>query len=294
MFQGFDIPRENWSRLPHSFIDALPFVETIGELKVILYVLRHTWGFQDDYKKLTLDEFEHGRKRRDGSRFDNGTGLSRPTIRNGIERAICHGFITVETDDSDKGRVKKYYALNMAKDSQPGVKKLTPKEQKDCPRTEKDTPERNLKDTPTAAAVAPTPANLEEWLAGAEKAKNRSAYLRWYVVTLFPYFEPDLNEMKCKGYGRVGGVARQIGGMGYCMKLLWLAAGQRITGDPLRYITEMKKNGSGGDNGRGKQTQGGRSLEDYGPDEEIQPGVTRAMAEAAQRRLTQAPAPANV
>jgi hypothetical protein len=147
MFEGFDEPRANWSKLPHSFIDALPYVETVGELKVILYILRHTWGFQDDYKKLTLDEFENGRKRRDSSRFDNGIGLSRPTIRDGIERAICHGFINVETDERDLGRIKKFYSLRMFKQGErnlpPGVKNLSPKGKETCPRTEKETLDRN-------------------------------------------------------------------------------------------------------------------------------------------------------
>jgi hypothetical protein len=137
-----------------------------------------------------------------------------------------------------------------------GEVQSSPSEVQSSPDETKNNPSftNNPPPTPTAGDAAPTPANLEEWLEGAEKAKNRSAYLRWYVVTLFPYFEPDLNEMKCKGYARVGGVAKQIGGMGYCMKLLWQAAGQRITGDPLRYITEMKKNGRT-DNGRTTTTE---------------------------------------
>jgi len=111
VFQGFLPPTENWSKLPHEFIDALPLVETRGEMKVILYVLRHTWGYQDDEKKITLDEFEHGRKRRKGTRIDNGTGLTRVTIINGIKRAVKHGFLIVETDKSDRARTKKYYSL---------------------------------------------------------------------------------------------------------------------------------------------------------------------------------------
>ena len=73
--EGFAEPEQNWSKLPHQLIEALPLIETIGEMKVILYVLRHTWGYHDDEKKITLDEFCNGRKRRDGSRLDGGTGL---------------------------------------------------------------------------------------------------------------------------------------------------------------------------------------------------------------------------
>jgi hypothetical protein len=112
-FKGFATPKENWSKLPHEMIEAMPFVETVGELKVILYILRHTWGFQDEDKKITLDEFEHGRRRRNGSRIDNGLGLTRPTIIDGLKRAEEHGFIAVEVDTSDSARTKKYYSLVM-------------------------------------------------------------------------------------------------------------------------------------------------------------------------------------
>ena len=111
MFNGFKPPMENWSKLPHEFIEALPLVETLGELKVILYILRHTWGFQDARKRITLDEFMKGRKRKDGSRLDGGTGLTEPTVRNGLERAEKHGFIVVEEDDRDLARIKRVYSL---------------------------------------------------------------------------------------------------------------------------------------------------------------------------------------
>ena len=154
----FSPPTENWSKMPHELINTFPEIETLGELKVILYILRHTWGFQDDQKKITLDEFVNGRKRRDRTRLDNGTGLSRGTVRNGLERAEAHGFIEVEIDDSDLGRVKKHYSLCIGgiesssqgvKDQPPGVQKSTPRGPKVTPPTEKDTTSKiPEKDTP--------------------------------------------------------------------------------------------------------------------------------------------------
>jgi hypothetical protein len=164
MFEGFSPPTENWSKLPHQFIDALPLVETLGELKVILYILRHTWGFQDDRKRLTIDEFVKGRKRRDGSRLDNGTGLSTKTVRDGLQRAEYHGFIGVEVDDHDKGRVKHTYHLRMigetftpqtGKSSPPEGEELHPRGGESTSRSEKDTnrktpPERHSASIPSA------------------------------------------------------------------------------------------------------------------------------------------------
>jgi DNA-binding PadR family transcriptional regulator len=128
-FDGFEVPLHNWSRLPHALVEALPLIETGSELKVILYILRHTWGFQDSEKAITLDEFAHGRKRRDGSRLDAGTGLSVGAIREGLARAEAHGFIRVETDQRDKARVRKTYRLAMIDDEPaPGVSELDKQE----------------------------------------------------------------------------------------------------------------------------------------------------------------------
>lgn len=146
-FEGFEEPKENWSKLPHVFIGALPLVETKGELEVILYILRHTWGFQDDRKKITLDEFANGRKYKNGKRIDNGTGLSIPTIRNGLKRAVEHGFITHEQDARDPARVKNFYSLRMnsgERNLHSGCKKDSGSVKKDLPRTEKETSETNM------------------------------------------------------------------------------------------------------------------------------------------------------
>lgn len=155
-FEGFFPPTENWSKLPHQFIAALPLIETIGEMKVILYVLRHTWGYHDAEKRITLDEFENGRKCRDGSRLDNGTGLSRNTIKDGIKRAQEHGFIGVDQDVSDRARIRCWYSLtsapisiNRGSTSDPLSSEVDPPPSKTAPRSEKDTLETNFRNNST-------------------------------------------------------------------------------------------------------------------------------------------------
>src|SRR5579859_7062430 len=97
-FQGFEEPESNWSKLPHQLIEALPEITSLAELKVILYILRHTWGYHESCKRISQDEFENGRKKQHGERLDPGTGMSTNAIKDGIARAIKHGFIRVETD----------------------------------------------------------------------------------------------------------------------------------------------------------------------------------------------------
>lgn len=152
-FAGFDSPESNWSKLPHQLIAAFPLIETLGEALVILYVLRHTWGFGDEEKWITMDEFMQGRKRRDGTRFDNGTGLTAPTIRDGLARAVEHGFLIVRTDDSDKARIRHYYALHAISDAAVGERSFPPDRKKFSPRGKevfplgKDSLQRSEKET---------------------------------------------------------------------------------------------------------------------------------------------------
>lgn len=153
LFAGFDYPQENWSKLPHAFIEALPQVTSLAELKVILYVLRHTWGYRefDDAKTITADEFANGRKRKDGSRIDKGIGMGEPAIRSGLKNAIEHGFLNVNIDDTDKARIEKSYKLamnteNVGVENRPsGLLKSTPGSMIIDPRSEKDTLDKKPK-----------------------------------------------------------------------------------------------------------------------------------------------------
>lgn len=117
-FSGFDVPTQNWYKMPMAWTDITADIKSLAELKIVEYVLKNSWGYREygKHKRITLDEFMHGRKRKDGSRLDRGTGLSKPSVVDGIKRAVEDGFLIVEVDDRDRGRVKKFYALKMAED----------------------------------------------------------------------------------------------------------------------------------------------------------------------------------
>jgi hypothetical protein len=158
--------------MPNTWTDITAEIDSIAELKVVEYILRHTWGYQEYglKKHITIDEFVHGRRRQDGSRMDRGTGLSERAVYDGLRKAVENGLIEEEIDDSDRGRVKKSYSLRMRENAQddvelqslrPGVQTLHPRLQalhpgpqslqgrgaKNAPRSEKDTQERHLDDS---------------------------------------------------------------------------------------------------------------------------------------------------
>src|SRR5215204_2365530 len=167
-FSGFDRPESNFFRMPNTWTDITAEINNIAELKVVEYILRHTWGYQEYgvKKHITIDEFVNGRRRQDGSRMDKGTGLSERAVYDGLRKAVENGLIDEETDDSDRGRIKKSYSLRMRENVpgdavlqslQAGVQSLHPPLQMvhpdpqtlqargaaNAPRTEKDTQERH-------------------------------------------------------------------------------------------------------------------------------------------------------
>lgn len=115
-FDGFVVPEKNWFPMPNEWVDICAGIDNLSELKVVQYVLRHTWGYHEYgiTKAISVEEFMYGRKRSDGSRIDKGTGLkSDRSVKDGIKLALKHGYIVCEVDNTDKARIKKSYALKM-------------------------------------------------------------------------------------------------------------------------------------------------------------------------------------
>lgn len=207
-FDGFDIPRQNYSKLPHDLIFALPEIETVAELKVIIYTLRHTWGYAEygKPKRITVDEYMFGRKRKDGTRIDNGTGLSENSVRAGLEKAIEHGFLLVEVNDSDKARIEKLYCLNIRGANFEGLTSdFDPPPSKIEPRTEKDTVRKkpNIKPKPIVPTNTPSRTSLfvdalaKHWKINVIKgAKAHMAFLEWAIPKELdaPWITPEMVE----------------------------------------------------------------------------------------------------
>jgi len=136
VFPGFyhpDVYVTGFTRLPHELIDNMHKMSE-PELRVILYIFRHTWGFSEidneisknklgRGKRLSIDEFMKGRRCADDERdengepkrMDKGTGLSDRGVKNGIAAALKHGYILCETDAKDKARIKKFYSIKIIK-----------------------------------------------------------------------------------------------------------------------------------------------------------------------------------
>ena len=164
-FGGFTVPEQNWFKMPNEWTDITADIDSLAELKVVEYVLKHTWGFHEYGlpKKITIDEFMHGRKRSTGERLDRGTGLSKQSVITGLKKAVQRSLLVENIDASDRARVKKSYMLHMKAKNQalipttahtptpdsdvqhldPDVKDLDTGSQTTVHRTEKEPSERS-------------------------------------------------------------------------------------------------------------------------------------------------------
>lgn len=117
-FQKPEYPAVPYIKLTQEFFDILPHVKGEATLKILLYVYRHTFGYNDynpgDYVHLTTEEFMKGRERRNGTKMDNGTGLSDRGVKDGIKSAENQGLLEVKVDKTDRARIKKSYRLRLA------------------------------------------------------------------------------------------------------------------------------------------------------------------------------------
>jgi hypothetical protein len=92
--KGYARPGRNYFTCPFSVMEDMPDLKS-SEFKVLMYILRHTWGFSEygKPKQISLDEFCKGRKLRGGGRMDRGTGLSTSTVQLCLDSLVEKGHI---------------------------------------------------------------------------------------------------------------------------------------------------------------------------------------------------------
>ncbi len=78
-FPGYSSP--NFTPIPDQLFDEqLPDL-TGAELKVLLYIMRRTFGFKKESDNISLNQICKGILTRDGRILDRGTGLSQSTVQ---------------------------------------------------------------------------------------------------------------------------------------------------------------------------------------------------------------------
>lgn len=103
----------------HSFLQSTRafcrLLYEIGneETRAAAFLFENTYCYQefDGYKRISLDEFVHGRKRVNGTRFTDGCNISkRNNAQRGLNKLETCGHAESKIE-GDKGRQMKYYRL---------------------------------------------------------------------------------------------------------------------------------------------------------------------------------------
>jgi hypothetical protein len=100
-FDGWNLPR--YTPIPDQLLDEwLPHLGE-AELKVLLYIMRRTFGFKKNADAISLRQMAEGIVRRDGTRLDWGAGVSENSAIRAVRRLQERGLIEVEQQQSADG-----------------------------------------------------------------------------------------------------------------------------------------------------------------------------------------------
>src|SRR3954469_9997908 len=111
-FKGFIRPR--YTQVPDELFDELMAHLSGAELKVLLYIIRRTFGFKKESDNISLKQISNGITTKEGEILDRGTGLSLSTVQLALKGLIekqC--VITVRNRSKEKGDQPTTFSLNI-------------------------------------------------------------------------------------------------------------------------------------------------------------------------------------
>jgi hypothetical protein len=117
-YEGFKML--NATPVPDDVFDLLaPRLEE-GELRVLLYIIRRTFGFKKQSDDISLRQLVEGIRKRDGEVLDHGAGVSKSTAVRAIKGLVEKGIIAASRNCSaGRGYEPTTYALRFQDENQP-------------------------------------------------------------------------------------------------------------------------------------------------------------------------------
>jgi hypothetical protein len=100
-FPGFQFP--NTTQIPNEVFDTLMPHLSGGELKVLLYICRRTFGFRKGSDSISLTQIAHGITTKAGRILDQGTGLSKRQVQRALRVLESRKVILVERKVDETG-----------------------------------------------------------------------------------------------------------------------------------------------------------------------------------------------
>src|SRR5690242_3656707 len=111
-FKGFLSPR--YTQVPDELFDELMAHLSGAELKVLLYIIRRTFGFKKDTDNISLNQICKGITTRRGEVLDCGTGLSQNAVLSALKGLLAKKAIVAKRNESrERGHEPTTYSLNI-------------------------------------------------------------------------------------------------------------------------------------------------------------------------------------
>ncbi len=120
VFAGFDSPR--YTPTPDQIFDELlaPGLLTEAELRVLLYIVRRTFGWKKELDNISLSQITGGIVKRDGTRLDWGAGVAKSSAVRAIKGLVDKGVIISRHNfREDGGSDVTTFALRMRDPEEP-------------------------------------------------------------------------------------------------------------------------------------------------------------------------------
>ncbi len=100
-FPGFYPPR--YTPIPDQLLDDVMAFLSGAELKVLLYIMRHTYGYKKSADSISVKQMVEGITAADGRVVDRGTGLSKASVHSAVKQLEENALIIVERRDTAAG-----------------------------------------------------------------------------------------------------------------------------------------------------------------------------------------------
>jgi hypothetical protein len=124
-FSGYSSPK--YTQVPDELFDAHLAFLSGAELKVILYIIRRTFGFKKDSDSISISQMLNGIRTRDGDVLDYGVGLSKPTLLQALRSLVDKQLILTERRRSvERGDEPTVYKLRLQGESPRGQESIHP------------------------------------------------------------------------------------------------------------------------------------------------------------------------
>ncbi len=111
-FPGFRAP--SYTMVPDELFDDLMADLSGAALKVLLYIVRRTFGFKKQSDDISLAQICHGIITKEGRVLDHGTGLSKSTVQLALKELLAKNVLFAAARVSaHRGHEATTYRLNI-------------------------------------------------------------------------------------------------------------------------------------------------------------------------------------